>query len=105
MVWSFAHDSYASSSPVQCVPDFQQDAFPILPPLMIPEAQFFDAACNEESCTLLVALILLRQTVLEAVQFHRHFCAGTKEIQEVFPDCVLATELESGKTPRPQGAP
>lgn len=90
---------------MQRSPNFQQNPVAILPPLMIPIAQFFDAFRRQINRANLVTLLLLRQAVLEAIQFHREPGCRTVEIEEVDSLRVLAAKLESGKTSPAEGAP
>jgi hypothetical protein len=55
VVLCFAHDRYTTGPPMQGLPDFQQNTSAILSPLMIPEAQLFDAF-SEKLLTLPVTL-------------------------------------------------
>lgn len=105
MVLLLPQHLHTSRAPVERVPDFQQHTFPVVPPLVIPEAKFLDVLFSEELRARLVPLLLLRQPVLKAVQFHRHPRRRAVEIQVVNPGRVLSAELEPGKAPRPQGPP
>src|SRR6266516_3897056 len=99
------HYGDATRSAVQCAPDFQQDARAVPFPMMIPESQFFDSLRSQKLLSLLVTSILLGQSVLKTVQFDRQLCDRTKEIEIVSASVMLPTELESGKTSRPQCTP
>jgi hypothetical protein len=79
------------------IPDFQQAAFPILPPLMIPEAKRFNVLFRQEFSTRLVAVNPFRQTMLKAIQLNRQFRIGTIKIQNVSADGVLPAEFETGE--------
>lgn len=72
---------------------------------MIPKTQFLNPFSGEKLFPLGITLLLLRQTVLKAIEFNRQLCGGTKEIEEVFSDDMLSAKLESSKTSRPQRAP
>ena len=58
----------AAGSPMQGVPDLQQDALAVLPPLMVPKAQFLDSLRRQKFFAFLVMLALLGQPMLEPVQ-------------------------------------
>jgi hypothetical protein len=90
---------------VKGAPDFQQHAFPVAPPLVIPKAQVLDVVGGEARCARAVAPPLLRQSVLETVQFHGQAGRRTVEVETVFSAWVLAAELETGKSARAQHAP
>src|SRR5262245_45636660 len=90
---------------MQGLPDFRQNTFTILSPLMIPEAQLFDAFSSEKLLTLPVTLPLRWQAVLKAVEFHGKFCCGAIEIEVVNADWMLAAKFESGEAPGTQSAP
>jgi len=49
--------------------------------------------------------VLLRQSMLESIQFNRKLCGRTIEVENVISQQMLAAEFESSKTPRPQGTP
>jgi hypothetical protein len=105
VVLRFPHHGHTTRSSVQSIPDLQKDALAISSPLMIPKSHFFDALRNEKMLTFLIALVLSRQTVLEAIQFNGQFCDRTIKIEEVFALRMLPAEFEAGKTPRPQSPP
>ena len=98
-------NSHTAGASVERIPDFQQHTFTVLPPLMVPEAEFLDVLAGEVLSPRLVPLLLFRHPVLEAVQFHRHPRRRTVEIQVVNPGRVLAAEFEASKAPRPQRPP
>ena len=90
---------------MQCRPDFQQHALAVLPPLMIPESQLFDALVSEKLRSRLVVLKLLRQAVLEAVEFHRKPRQRAVEVQDVISSGMLTAEFETGEAAGLQSAP
>src|SRR5207247_6407079 len=102
VVFHLPHQGNATCSAVQCAPDFHQDALAVFLPLMIPEAQFFDSLRFQKPLSLLITLMLLGHSVLKAVEFDGELCGRTIEIESVNPSRMLATELESGKSSRPQ---
>jgi hypothetical protein len=105
MILNLPHDLHTPRAPVQRLPDFQQHPFPIFSPLMIPEAKFLDVLRCEELLALPVLSYLFGQAMLKSVQFNRQPSGRTVGIEEVFPHRMLATEFESGKSPRPQSLP
>ena len=105
MILRFSHDGQATCSAVQSIPDFQENAFAVLSPLMIPEPQLLNAFRCQKVLTLHVSLLLLRQAMLKTVQFNAQLCSGTEEIEKVFPSRMLAAEFKSGKTARAQVVP
>ena len=105
MILFLPHHFHAARPTMQRFPNVQQYAFPVLPPLMIPESQFFDAFRCEQLCSFLVALKMLRQAVLKTVQFHGQPCSRAVEVQKVFPLRMLAAELETREAARLQRAP
>ena len=90
---------------MQRIPDFEQHTFAVLLPLMIPEAQFFDAGSRKKLFAFLVMPLLFRQTVLKAVEFDGQLCGRTVNIQRVDSHRMLAAEFESRKTTSTQHAP
>ena len=101
MVLDLAQIGHIAGSPMECVPDFQQHAFAIAPPLVVPEAEFFDVFFCQELFPFSVVLLLVWQAMLEAIQFHGKAGGGTEKIQVVDTHGMLAAELETGKTARP----
>ena len=100
VVLKLAHIGHIAGSPMECVPDFEQHAFAIAPPLVVPKAEFFDVFFHQELFPFRVVLLLVWQAMLEAVQFHGEAGGGTEEIQVVDARRMLAAELETGKTTR-----
>ena len=72
---------------------------------MIPETQFFNPSRRKKLFALLVSPTLLRQAVLNSVEFNGQLCGGTIEIECVNPDRMLPAEFESGKSSRSQCEP
>src|SRR6266511_2764866 len=105
MIRDLSHDLDAARAAMQGMPDFQQHAFAIIPPLPIPKPQFLDAFHGQKLLARLIALPLPGHAVRKAVQFNRKPGGGTVEIEKIFPGRMLTPELEAGKTPRPQFAP
>src|ERR1700690_2074436 len=105
MILHLSHHARATSSPMQRIPNFQQHAVMIFPPLIIPKTQFLDALRRQKLLAFSVVLVLFRPTVLKTVEFHRQLCDGTIKIQVVNSERMLPAEFESGKTSCPQGAP
>jgi hypothetical protein len=64
---------------------------------MIPEPQFKDAMLGQILRAPRIKSPLVRETVLSAIQLDREFGGGTKEIEGVGTNLVLAAELEAGQ--------
>jgi hypothetical protein len=90
---------------MQCLPDFQQDAFRIFPPLTIPESQYLNAFPAQIFGPPLIMVTLCRQAVFKPVQFNRQSCKRTIEVQIITNDRVLSAKLEARKPPGPERAP
>ena len=90
---------------MQRLPNRQQYPIAILPPLAIPEAQFFDPLFGKKLLALQVALALLGQSVLEPVEFQRKTGRRAEEIQEVEADGMLTAEFETGEASGAQSPP
>jgi hypothetical protein len=99
MILQLSHHRDTSSPPMQSVPDCEQHTFSISSPLMIPESQLFNIPRRQKLFSLFIVLALSRHTVLKAVRFNGQLCCGTIEIEDVFPNSVLAAELEADKSP------
>jgi hypothetical protein len=105
LIFCFAFHLHATGSPVNRMPDFQQNCFPVFAPLMIPESQFFNVLAVEELPSRFVLLHLLRQAVVKSVHFNGEPRHRTVEIQDVTSQGMLPTKLESGKSAGAQGPP
>jgi hypothetical protein len=90
---------------MQGFPDFQQHTFTVAIPLVIPEAEFFDALRLQKFGSILVTLYVFRQTVLKTVKFHGQLCRRAIEIEIVFAGEMLAAEFEPRKSPGFQSKP
>jgi hypothetical protein len=105
MIFYFSHYRYAAGSPMQCIPNLQQNSFAIFPPLTVPETQFFKALGGQEFLPFGIVLLLHRKPVLGAVQFDGEFCGGTIEIEPVDANRVLPAKFESGEAAGFQDVP
>ena len=105
MVLNLTHHRDTTRAAMQRVPDFKQDSFTILVPLVIPKAQFLKAMCVQKLCPIVVMLHLFRKAVLKAIQFNRQLCSGTIKVEEVATNLMLPTEFESGEATGLQGLP
>jgi hypothetical protein len=70
---------------MEAMPNLQQDALRIFPPMMIPKTQLFDALPHQPLPTLAVMQILFRQAVLKAIRFNREVCQRAVKVQKKFP--------------------
>jgi len=105
MVLQFPQYRHTSGPATQSIPDFEQHPVAIFPPLMIPEPEFLNAESLKKLCALLIVPLLLRQTMLETVEFDGQFRGRTINIKKVNPNWMLAPEFESGEPPGPEHAP
>ena len=105
MILCLARNSNTADSPMQRLPDVHQHTITIFVPLMIPKSQLLDALYGQKLFPLFIMHTLLRHAVLKAIKFNGQFCQRAVNIQEVFVGRMLPTELESGKTARPQCPP
>ena len=87
------------------VPDFQQNTFTILPPLVVPKSQFLNAIFGKPLPPFLMVQILLRQTVLKPIQLNGELCVRTIKVQKISSQIMLPAEFESGETPGAKRAP
>jgi hypothetical protein len=78
----------------QGIPDFKPDSFEFTSHLMIPKAQRLDSLRGEKAFAFFIVLLLCRESMSTAVQFHREFCFDAKEIQVVDPARILPPELK-----------
>ena len=101
----FLHDSHAARPSLQNIPDFQQAAFSIFTPLMIPEAQFSDVLICQEFRAGFVVLDLFRGTVVKAIEFNRKLGLRAVEIQGINSDRMLSPKFETSKAVAAQRAP
>jgi hypothetical protein len=101
----FPFYAYASSRLMQSVPDFQQDAVRILPPLAIPKTQHLDALPVQPFFALQVVLLIPGCPVLKAVQFNGQSRHWAVEVQKIPSGGMLAAKLEPGKPAGTQRAP
>lgn len=105
MILFLTRDAHTTGPPVQRFPNFQEHSLAILAPLMIPEPQLFDALCRKERSAFLIALQLLRHSVLKPVQLHGQLRRRTVKIQEVGTLGMLSAEFEASEASRLQGSP
>jgi hypothetical protein len=73
----------------------------IASPLVIPKSQFLDAAGEQKRATAFVVGTLIRKPMTKTVQLQTEMCYRTIEIQKIWADGMLATELKSGKSAGP----
>jgi hypothetical protein len=73
IVFHLSHHLQAARAPLQCVPDFPQNNFPIAVPLLIPEAQLLNALVRQELIPRRIIFLLPRQPVFKTVQLHGHY--------------------------------
>jgi len=52
LIFGFALHLHAPGSPVNHLPDFQQNCFRVFAPLLIPESPFFHGVAVEEVCQM-----------------------------------------------------
>jgi hypothetical protein len=89
----------------QGIPDFKPDSFEFTSHLMIPKAQRLDSLRGEKAFAFFIVLLLCRESMSTAVQFHREFCFDAKEIEEVCAARILATEFKIIEAPVAQETP
>ena len=99
------HHPHTTRPALQRIPDRQQAALAIRPPLAVPITQRLDVLLRQKFFAHGIALQPLRQTVLETVQFHRQPCRRTIKIQDVITHRMLPAELETRKTMAAQRPP
>ncbi len=99
MILHLAHYHRATRSPMQLIPDFQQDALAVRVPLMVPKSQFFDSFRGQKLFSHLVPLMLFRQPMLESIEFNGQLCNWAIEIEDIDSNRMLTAKFESGKTP------
>ena len=105
MLLRVLHHAHTARPLLDSVPDFQQTAFPIFAPLVIPKPQCRDALLRQEFLACGVTLHSFGMTVLRAIQFHGQLRVGTVEIQNIIPDRMLPAKFETGETPAAQRPP
>lgn len=105
VVRDLPHDLHTAGAPVKGAPDFQQHAFPVAPPLVIPKTQFLDVVGGDVCLACAVVPPLFRQPVLETVHFQGQAGRWTIEVEVISSERVLAAELETGKAAGPQRTP
>ncbi len=105
MIVSFLHHFCAAGAAVQSGPDFHKDGILSISPLVIPKPQFLNAHGCKEFFSRVGMTSLLRGSVFKAVQFDRQPGCGTKEVENVFPNGMLAPKFKSRKPSGAQGTP
>jgi hypothetical protein len=100
MILFLSQDLRATGPPVQGVPDFQQHAWAIFVPLMIPKPQHLNALFREKRFPCLIAFDAFRQPVLKTIQLHRQPRLWAIEVEKEFAQRMLAAELEPGEASR-----
>ena len=105
MIRFLSHHRHTTRPPVQGVPDFQQDPFAILAPLMIPKPQHFNVPGGQKFFADFIALEAFGQPVLKAIQLHRQTSQGAIKVQNVNSSGMLPAEFETGEPSRPDGVP
>jgi hypothetical protein len=99
------HNLNATRPPLQRVPNRQQTAIRIFPPLMIPEPERFDALIRQSLFANRVPFHFFRRTVLKTVKLNRQLRIGAVKIQDASAKPMLPPEFETGKPPPPQRPP
>jgi len=105
MILRFFHHFCAAGSVVQRRPDFQEDGFGVISPLMVPKSQFRNAHGCKEFFSRVSMTSLLRGSVFKAVQFDRQPGCGAIEVESIFSRGMLAAKFVAAKSPRSQPAP
>jgi hypothetical protein len=90
---------------MEAMPNFQQDALRIFPPLTIPKPQLFNSLSGKPLLTLLVMHFLLRRAMLKAIQLNREPRQRAVKVQEIIPGVMLTAEFEARKSSGAQSAP
>ena len=104
-VFRHPYHLYTSSSPMQRIPDFQQDALGIFSPLMIPESQFFNAILIEPLFALPIMPVVFWHPMLRAIQLNGQLCPSAIKVQKILPRRMLTAELETRKPSGAERAP
>jgi hypothetical protein len=99
------HHPHAARPALQRIPDGQQAALAILPPLTIPEPQRLDVLFRQKFFTNGILLQSFRQTVLETVQLHIQPRRRAVEIQGIIPDRMLPAKFKTGEPVAAQRPP
>jgi hypothetical protein len=98
MILHLSGNRCTTGSSMQRIPDFQQNAIPILSPLMIPKPKHVDALLFQEQHSLPVVVYVLRGSVRKAVQLNTKASFRTIKIQSVTANRMLPTKFEAGET-------
>ncbi len=104
-IFLFPFHTHAASAAVERMPDFQQDALGVFPPLVIPKPQFFNALRVQTLRSVAVMQPLLRHAALKPVQLDGQLGESAEKVQKVFSRRVLPVKFKSRKTPGPQRPP
>ena len=91
------HHPHAARPALQRIPNGQQAALAVLPPLAVPETQRLDVLLRQKLFTDGIALQPFRQTMLETVQFHVQPRRRTIEIQNVITHRMLPAKFKTRK--------
>jgi hypothetical protein len=83
---------------LQRVPDVQQHALAIFPPLMIPKAQFLNSLSPEKFRASLIAFKLTVSSMLKSIQFNGQSREPAIKVQKVGTDRILSAEFEPSET-------
>ena len=105
MVLSLAHHSDATGPSVQRVPNLQLHTFPVLTPLVIPEAQDLDSFQSKALLTFLIPFELLRHAMLKPIEFHCKASGRAVEIKKIIILRMLPAKLEPSKSAGSQSPP
>ncbi len=90
---------------LQLAEDRVADGLFLPPQSRVPKAEFLDPQRSEKLGPLGVVRLLVGETVLSAVQFDGEAGFAAVEIQEVFPDGVVAPEFVGAEAPVAQPTP
>ena len=99
------HHPHAARPALQRIPDGQQAALAVFPPLAIPETQRLDVLLRQKFFADGIALQPFRQAVLRTVQLHVQPRHRTIEIQKVITRRMLPAKFETGKLMTAQRPP
>ena len=91
------HHPHAARPALQRIPNRQQAALAVLPPLAVPETQRFNVLIRQKFFAHGIALQSFRQTVLETVQFHSQPRRRAIEIQNIITLRMLPAKFETRK--------
>src|SRR5262249_15863862 len=81
------------------MPNFEQNAFAVSPPLPIPEAEFLNVLGCQIVCSCLIAPKFPGQALLKPIQFHRQPSKRTIKIQNVSPSVCWRRNLNPANRP------